>query len=186
MSWSTHPTIITGQSWTATDQNTYVKGNLDTLFPYTTSLQIAYSTSTSSLSYTEESGQFFLAGSNVTNTAITSFAYPMIYRIQCPSTSSWISTSTSTSINNYTPSNSYIQTGSLQTTGPSQVITFPVAFSKKPIVFVLWFIYDLVNHMFIKSSDVATNQFSVELGSFGSTSSGWSSLPTYWLAMGEI
>lgn len=41
MAYTAHPTVITGQIWSASDQMTYVAGNLQTLFPYTTKGDLA-------------------------------------------------------------------------------------------------------------------------------------------------
>ena len=39
--YNAHPTVITGQIWAASDQMTYVAGNFQTLFVYTTKGDIA-------------------------------------------------------------------------------------------------------------------------------------------------
>ena len=41
MSYSAHPTVVHGQIWTATDQNTYVAGNQQAMWVYTTKGDIA-------------------------------------------------------------------------------------------------------------------------------------------------
>ena len=41
ISYTSHPTVVTGQIWSATDQNTYVKGNLQSLWVYTTKGDLA-------------------------------------------------------------------------------------------------------------------------------------------------
>lgn len=41
MAYNAHPTVVTGQIWAASDQMTYVAGNFQTLFPYTTKGDIA-------------------------------------------------------------------------------------------------------------------------------------------------
>jgi hypothetical protein len=33
MAYTAHPTVTTGQAWTSTDQETYVKNNFDAIFP---------------------------------------------------------------------------------------------------------------------------------------------------------
>jgi hypothetical protein len=90
MAYTPHPTVIVGQVWSAADQNTYVKGNFDAIFP-------------------------------------------VIKARSGLSTSSWVSTSTGT-LNNYTPANFSIQVGSFLTTGSSSTITFPIAFTVPPLV----------------------------------------------------
>lgn len=41
MAYNAHPTVVTGQIWAASDQNTYVAGNFQTIFVYTTKGDIA-------------------------------------------------------------------------------------------------------------------------------------------------
>jgi hypothetical protein len=48
--YTAHPTVITGQIWAASDQMTYVAGNLQALFVYTTKGDIAVAKSASELS----------------------------------------------------------------------------------------------------------------------------------------
>jgi len=45
MSFTTVPSVITGQTYSASDYNTYIKDNLNTLWVYTTAGDIAYATS---------------------------------------------------------------------------------------------------------------------------------------------
>ena len=47
MSYTAHPTVVTGQTWTAANQNTYVKDNFAALWVYTTAGDICYATSAS-------------------------------------------------------------------------------------------------------------------------------------------
>lgn len=49
MAFTTHPTVVTGQTWSAANQNTYVKGNLDALWPFTTAGDLGYASSASTL-----------------------------------------------------------------------------------------------------------------------------------------
>lgn len=50
MSYSAVPTVSGGDSWSASQHNTYLKDNLAALFPYTTAGDMAYATSSSALS----------------------------------------------------------------------------------------------------------------------------------------
>lgn len=48
-SFTVHPTVVPGDTWTASNQMTYVKYNLDALFPYTAAGQLAYSSAVNTL-----------------------------------------------------------------------------------------------------------------------------------------
>lgn len=50
MSYSTHPTVVTGQTWTAANHNTYIKANFDALWPFSTAGDLAYATGAAALS----------------------------------------------------------------------------------------------------------------------------------------
>lgn len=49
MAYTAHPTVVTGQTWTAANQNTYVKDNLAALWVYTTAGDIVYASSSTVL-----------------------------------------------------------------------------------------------------------------------------------------
>lgn len=49
MAYTTVPTVVTGQTYLASDYNTYVKDNITALFPYTAAGDIAYANSASAL-----------------------------------------------------------------------------------------------------------------------------------------
>lgn len=49
MAYSAHPTVVTGQVWSAANQNTYVKGNFDELWKYTTAGDLVYASSATAL-----------------------------------------------------------------------------------------------------------------------------------------
>ena len=49
MAFTTVPTVVTGQTYLASDYNTYLKDNIDALWPYTTAGDIAYATSATTL-----------------------------------------------------------------------------------------------------------------------------------------
>lgn len=181
MAWSTHPTIVTGQAWTATDQNTYVKGNLDTLFPYNGTNQVAYSTSSTSLTKATASAAMQVLRSNSTNSALEFSIYPVVYKRQGSSTQWWTSTG-STVTTNYTPATSYIQVGSVEIGGLTRV-TFPVAFSIPPIVFVYNMTETTPTGFTYVTGNPDETGFSVTIDSYG----GWSPASIIqWLAVGEI
>lgn len=49
MSYTTVPSVVTGQTYSAANYNTYVKGNLDALWVYSTAGDIAYATGAAAL-----------------------------------------------------------------------------------------------------------------------------------------
>lgn len=49
MAYATVPTVATGDSWSAAQHNTYIKNNFAALWPYTTAGDMAYATSSSTL-----------------------------------------------------------------------------------------------------------------------------------------
>jgi hypothetical protein len=49
MAYNPHPTVVAGQTWTAAQQNTYVRDNLTALWPYTSAGDVAYATSSNTL-----------------------------------------------------------------------------------------------------------------------------------------
>jgi hypothetical protein len=128
MPWNVHPTVVTGQTWSAADENTYVKGNLDTLFPYSAGMQVAYSTSTVSLNKATTSAKLQVLRSNITNTAIEFGS--LVYRTQNASTAG----STDT-----TPASTIIQCGTYTiggTAGSTVSVTFPTSFSNIPFLYL--------------------------------------------------
>lgn len=134
MAWNTHPTVVVGQTWSASDENTYVKGNLDTLFPYTAANQLAYSNSTNSLATISSTAAFLVVRSNSANSGIEFGMPPIIRKRQGQSTTNWLSTTVSTLSNqNITPLTSAVQTGYAQIASGS-TITFPVTFAYNPII----------------------------------------------------
>lgn len=186
MAWSAHPTITTGQAWTATDQNTYVKGNLDTLFPYTAGLQISYSTSTTALNKLTSTAAYQVVRANTGATSISFVAPAMIYMRQGYSTAAWCLQSTSTATTNYQVSNAYIQTGTFMTGSAATEVIFPTAFSKPPIVFTYKpaALYPSTEHIiYLYTFPTSTSfyvQFSGSIGGFSPNTN------INWLAIGEI
>jgi hypothetical protein len=130
MSWNTHPTVVVGQTWSASDENTYVKGNLDTLFPYTAAQQVAYSTSSTTLSKATTSAALQVLRSNVTNTAIEFGS--LIYNYQNASTAG----STNTTLTNHIMQCGTYSYGATSTSMVYVTVTFPKVFSTSPLVFV--------------------------------------------------
>lgn len=49
MAYSVHPTVITGQTWTASNQNTFVRDNFAALWPYTAAGDLAYANAPNTL-----------------------------------------------------------------------------------------------------------------------------------------
>lgn len=179
MAYSVLPTPVTGDIISAAYWSTYLKDNFATLFPYTTSGDLAYATSSTVLArlgigaantilassgtapaYTALStltANVALVGSQAAGdipyatsaTAMdrlavgaagtilkggTSPSYgAIVHRRQGGSSTNWQTQGTTT----YTPSTAFIQMGvrsaSVNTTG-SVSITYPVAFSERPII----------------------------------------------------
>lgn len=184
MAWSTHPTVVVGQTWSASDENTYVKGNLDTLWPYTAALQVAYSTSTTSLAVATSTAALQVLRCNSSGTALEFGNVPVIYRRQSQSTD-WFSTSTSTTVSNYTPTSSVIQAGSLyDASGSTRSVTFPVVFTTKPMVFPQVLDVDAWPYVYA----VSTSGFNYRIN-LNSTSGYVLSTGNYsvvWFAVGEV
>jgi hypothetical protein len=140
MAYTPHPTVTVGQVWHDTDQNTYVKGNLDALFPYANALEVSYSTSTASLNKARALAALNFLQSNLTNTSIDFSG--LFYARQGNSTVNWFSTSTSTTLANYTSLNSVkFQCGTYNWTGLSGFsgggnVIFPSAYTNIPTVIV--------------------------------------------------
>lgn len=177
MAWNTHPTVNDGDGWSASDQNTYVKGNLDTLFPYSAAQQVAYSTSTTSLNKATAAAAGVFLRSNINNTAIEFGA--MVYKRQGNSTN-WFSTSTSTSLTNYTPANSIFQSGNFSiSTGSTYTVTYPQVYTVPPLVFIQVRGDSLA---YFSVSSISTASFNV----IGSTSA--PSYPEFisWFSVGEV
>lgn len=182
MAWSTHPSVVTGQTWSASDENTYVKGNLDTLWPYTAALQVAYSTSATTLNKATASAALSVLRSNSDNTAIEFGALPVIYRRQGFDTTNWFATSTSTTLTNYTPSTSVIQTGCYS--GTDRTITFPSAFSGKPIILAAPI--GSAVYLSVISTAISTASFVFYVSTAFGVAASTASFNIVWLAIGSI
>lgn len=134
MAFTAHPTVVSGQTWTAANQNTYVKGNLDTLFPYTGASQIICSTLTSAISLLSPSTSLqFLRGI----TSVSLEFGSLIYKRQGRSSANWFSNSSAGSYTDYTPNAVIFQAGEIVMTSTAGVtLTFPKTYSKVPIIFM--------------------------------------------------
>lgn len=174
MAWNAHPTVVTGQTWSASDQNTYVKGNLDTLFPYTAALQVAYSTSTASLNKATSSAAFLVLRSNSANTAIE-FGGVVATRQGSSATNWWTVSTSTTYTTNYTPATAIMQCGMSYVSSGTHVITFPQSFSAIPLVFVS-----------IQTNGVTTVPYVQTASSTGATIVGGSANVIMWLALGPV
>lgn len=139
MTWTVIPTAVTGDIWTAGAQNTYVKDNLDTLFPYNTRCEIAYSGSSLSLSNASLSNLFTFLGSNFSNTAIRFL--PLIYQRQYISSSTqwyqFIASTVTPTYSNAFPTSAVICCGEFYTdTSGGFTATLPYSYSKLPFIMV--------------------------------------------------
>jgi len=141
MAWSTHPTVVTGQSWTTSDQNTYVKGNLDTLFPYADtdpySLQVSYSESTAILEKASCTNKYFYLGVNSSN--IIGFISLVSNRLG--QSTNWGTSISTSGGSNYTSESVMIQcgvclVGAFGSGTETQNIVFPYSYSIPPMIFL--------------------------------------------------
>jgi len=170
MAWTTHPTVVMGQTWTAADHNTYVKGNLDTLFPYTAANQVAYTNSTTTLAtVTSSVSAQFLRTKNAS--ADIEFG-SLIYQRQGNSTAAWFSVSTSTTLTNYDSTRTIIQCGTLYIpSGSTVTATFPTSYTKAPLIFI-----SRANTSTVVSVSSTTTATFVNSGGSG---------PCMWFSIGE-
>jgi hypothetical protein len=163
MTWNVHPTLATGSTFTAADQNTYVKGNLDILFPYSAGMQVAYSTSTVSLNKATSAGVLSVLRSNSANTAIEFGSMPIYAR----------QTKTSTGTINSNATNTIIQYGFFTYSFSSDAsISFPVPFISLPILMLTCVYGPQATYTSLTSTGFLAYPF------FGSA--------TKWIAVGEI
>lgn len=173
MTWNTPPAVSTGGTWRASDQNTYVKDNLEELFPYTSGMQVAYSTSSTTLAKSNTGAALQVLMANAANTEIN--FTPIIYARQGNSTSNWFSTaSTSTALTNYTPVSPFIQCGATYVPASSTVtVVFPIAYTNIPVIV---FGADAGGNLFIANTITSTG-FKI-IGTSGADFASW-------IAMGE-
>jgi len=177
MAWTTHPTVVVGQTWSASDQNTYVKGNLDTLWPYTAAQQVAYSTSTTTVNKASAGSAYAFLRSNLDNTSIE-FGSIVVKRVG-NSSASWSSGAVSTSNSTYTPTNTLIQAGAVITsTAFTATVTFPITYLIPPLVFINY--ASTGGGGFVYPSAISTASFT--LNDAGSTVSG---VTCTWISLGE-
>jgi hypothetical protein len=143
MAYTAIPSVVTGQTYPASAYNTYLKGNLDALWVYTTQGDIVYASSSSALQRLGlgTAGQVLRVNAGATAPEWGSIATAPISRRQGGHATNWSTSGTT----NYTPATSIIQVGSYSFTLPggpvngisgSLTITFPVAFSASPLIFL--------------------------------------------------
>lgn len=134
MAFTSVATVVTGQTYLASDYNTYIKDNMAALWPFTTAGDTAYASAATSLARLAIGavGQIYrvnAAGAAPEWGALT-------HRRQGGSSTIWNTKGTTT----YTPTAARIQAGESEIVcaadSGSVTITFPVAFSYAPIVFV--------------------------------------------------
>jgi len=137
MAYTTVPTYTTNQLITASHANTYWRDNINQLWPFTTAGDLAYASGATTLSRLGIGTAGQVLKTNSGETAPEWGDSEPITKRQGGDASDWWSYGT----DNYTPSGSKIQVGVTRFTISSGVtdnstITFPEAFTNKPIVFV--------------------------------------------------
>jgi len=134
--YSEPPAVVTGQTMSAANWNAWVVDNFKAVWPFTAGGQIPLSTAANALSKLEASGNSGkIIQSNGTTFAMTAKFYSDLQR-QGGNATDWSVPGTTT----YTPTGALIQAGVIEWTGSSAAsgnkdVTFPVAFSQKPLVF---------------------------------------------------
>lgn len=187
MTYSVHPTVAVGQLWSAAEQNTYVKDNLITLFPYTAAQQVVYSTSSATLAAATSAKMQVLR----INSGATAAEFAGIIRARQGygstnwSFSTW-NTAPLTTATDYTPANSIIQCGSFVDAGdetPRSPITFPIAFSKIPIVYHTWWLWSSSTYMYSGGVyEVTPTTVSLRVYAATPATKNWHT----WIAIGEL
>lgn len=172
-------TAVTGATLAASDWNTAVKGNFTAVWVGTTAGDIDYYTSSTAKSRLAlGSAHSFLKSEG----GSAPLYGALVYKRLGGSSTNYASTGSTT----YTPTVSLIQCGAVAVTlsagSASATITYPTAFSKRPIVFVHpdnggGFSYK------IGSNNGSTT--SVTLTVSTGTGSGTDAIDLYWLAIGE-
>ncbi len=142
-------TAVTGATYTASDYNTYTKGNFSAVWVGTTAGDLDYYTSSTAKSRLAlTAGGVLVAGSSapqweagsafqvlMSNGSSPAEFSSLVYRRQGGNVSNWQTAGTTT----YTPTAPKVQVGvksiSINTTG-TVTITYPVAFTNRPVVFI--------------------------------------------------
>ena len=136
MAYTTVPTYTTNQLITASHANTYWRDNINQLWPFTTAGDLAYASGATTLSRLGIGTAGQVLKTNSGETAPEWGSAEVIEKRQGGDASDWWTYGT----DNYTPSGSKIQVGVTRFTissgtSDNSTITFPEAFTNKPIVF---------------------------------------------------
>ena len=142
-------TAVTGATYTASDYNTYTKGNFSAVWVGTTAGDLDYYTSATAKSRLAlTAGGVLVAGASapqweagsafqllMSNGSSPAEFSSLVYRRQGGNASNWQTAGTTT----YTPTAPKVQAGvksiSINTTG-TVTITYPVTFTNRPVVFI--------------------------------------------------
>lgn len=124
-------TAVTGATYQASDYNTYTKGNFTAIWVGTTAGDMNYYTSATAKSRLAlgTNRQVLRAGASAPEYG------SLVYRRQGGSATIWQTPGTTT----YTPTLGDIQCGCRSvTSGTPVVVTYPVAFAQRPLIFLSW------------------------------------------------
>jgi hypothetical protein len=185
MAWTTIPTAVTGQTWSANDENTFVKDNLNELFPAQL-YSFSYSDSTNTLAETTYRGRYAVLFRSSTGAGIGPLGVVTArsnYSTLGGSSAWWYystSTSGSTGFTGAFPTGGFIQCGNFYSNGLGATITFPRAFSAPPFVYLSVLGGSTTNPWIdIRSTaNITSSNFACDIGST-------SNLFVSWLAIGD-
>lgn len=187
-------TAVTGATYTASDYKTYTKGNFSAMWVGTTAGDLDYYTSATAKSRLAlTAGGVLVAGASaplwetgsayqflMSNGSSPAEFSSLVYRRQGGNSSNWQNAGTTT----YTPTAPKVQAGvqsiSINTTG-SVSITYPVAFSNRPVVFVS--VFSGIGNITFQVTGDSVSGFTVNCRDV--VTSGLISAEVNWLAIGE-
>lgn len=185
-------TAVTGATYQASDYNTSTKGNFTAIWVGTTAGDMDYYTSataksrlalvTGGLLYGGATAPVWLGKGTTRQLLRAGTTYPeygaLVYRRQGGDASSWQTTGTTT----YTPTTGDMQMGSASVaSGSSTAITYPVAFSQRPLIFLSW--NTSTGWYEAHWSDDSVSGFTIRLVKLDG---GSGTIPVNWFAIGQI
>jgi len=175
------PAVVTGQTMTATNWNSWVRTNFQAVWPFTTAGDLAYASAANQLSRLGigTAGKFLKStGSAPMWDTVAQLISDL--RRKGGSATDWYAQGTT----NYTPSSAVIQMGTARIAvsggNGSVSITFPAAFAYKPVVFISK-PYDGANWNDFGFSAITTTGFSIYLQEGGTDTL---NVDVTWLAIG--
>ena len=183
MSYNVVPSVVTGQTYPASSYNTYVKGNFDAMWIYTTLGDLVYAASASALTRLGIGVNKLFLQSNGSAPVWAS----LLAGRKGNSPTDWSQPGTTT----YSPTGAIVQTGvariAMSGTPPSGTVavTFPVVFGQKPIILISQnFTGGTFAVMQLSFTTPSTTGFTLQ-ALFGSTPASYTDVDVHWLALGE-